>query len=60
MQALPDAPESLCITEMGGTEGRGEDEPGIQGNKNVSDVDYDKTTILSIIITPTHVFEVYD
>jgi len=30
MQALPDAPESLCIAEMGGTEGR-DGEPGLQG-----------------------------
>ena len=30
MQALPDAPESLCIAEMGGTEGR-DGEPGVQG-----------------------------
>jgi len=32
MQALPDAPESLCIAEMGGTEDRGEEGgPGIKG-----------------------------
>ena len=30
MQALPDSPESLCIAEMGGTEGR-DGEPGVQG-----------------------------
>ena len=30
MQALPDSPESLCIAEMGGTEGR-DGEPGLQG-----------------------------
>ena len=30
MQALPDAPESLCIAEMGGTEGQ-DGEPGLQG-----------------------------
>ena len=30
MQALPDAPESLCIAEMGGTEGR-DGEPGLKG-----------------------------
>ncbi len=30
MQALPDAAESLCIAEMGGTEER-DGEPGIQG-----------------------------
>ena len=30
MQALPDSPESLCISEMGGTEGR-DGEPGVQG-----------------------------
>jgi hypothetical protein len=30
MQALPDSPESLCIAEMGGTEGR-DGEPGMPG-----------------------------
>jgi len=30
MQALPDSPESLCIAEMGGTEGR-DGEAGVQG-----------------------------
>lgn len=30
MQALPDAPESLCIAVMGGTEER-DGEPGIKG-----------------------------
>jgi hypothetical protein len=30
MQALPDAPESLCIAEMGGTEER-DGEPGVTG-----------------------------
>ena len=29
-QALPDSAESLCLSEMGGTEGR-EGEPGVQG-----------------------------
>ena len=30
MQALPDSPESLCIAEMGGTEGR-DGEAGMPG-----------------------------
>ena len=30
MQALPDSAMSLCISEMGGTEGR-DGEPGVQG-----------------------------
>lgn len=30
MQALPDAAESLCIAEMGGTEER-DGQPGLQG-----------------------------
>ena len=43
MQALPDSPESLCIAEMGGTEGR-DGEPGVQGRlylnigKHIDDV----------------------
>ncbi len=31
MQALPDAAESLCIAEMGGTEER-DGEPGVKGS----------------------------
>ena len=31
MQALPAAPESLCVVEMGGTEGT-DGEPGMQGS----------------------------
>ena len=31
MQALPAAPESLCVVEMGGTEGA-DGEPGLQGS----------------------------
>ena len=31
MQALPAAPESLCVVEMGGTEGT-DGEPGLQGS----------------------------
>jgi splicing factor 3B subunit 3 len=30
MQALPDSPESLCLSEMGGTESR-DGEVGVQG-----------------------------
>ena len=46
MQALPDSPESLCIAEMGGTEGR-DGEPGVQGRLylNIGTFSFSRTII---------------
>ena len=52
MQALPDAPESLCIAEMGGTEGR-DGEPGLQGQLYLNignSTNFFSRTLLSILI----------